>query len=490
MAEFDFDELDRAVGSLMNKGPRDSGAPNVASVSYDANDSNDTSSQTKANENSLAPANSNFTTDQNSSFSEPEIELNPSGVDSVPSLTPQPVVTSSAPRSDRSSVSPLATKRRGQFMDMKHSSAAMKPVNPQNSGAGLPRRGINLSPLSKKSSLDSQTESVAPEPTVEKVSMSSSDLDDLNRTIDQNLSPDHEPAVVAKSDDSQTSSSKQYDVEIGSPFLADAKVQKRPLGLTRSQNQDVTNQSDSQSTTNSEDNTDEIESEPGASSLPQELHDQVMQIESDTTRPNKTSELKTPNLAFDENPVTVDDQSIIESQTANDSSRADLEAEINDQINAELNNQPEQTTVSETDVIQNDNQEIEPVVEQLDSATQTDGDTQPMVDEVIDVIDTEVETETELKSDDDYTRSSELAASSSGSISPASIPRQYQTKDETLDTGAKMQSSMYDSDLDHITLAKQSKKRSQFSVVLIVVALLALGAGAGAVLFMFQSGSL
>ena len=176
MTELDFDELDKAVSSLM----AENGTP-------------DTAEQSPV-EAPTAPAPS----------------------------APTPPVTTASP----------AVRRRGQFMDVMHPSANMRPTN-----APIKGQAATITPLTMQASVtpdDNSTPSdtptiptsdIAVEPVLP-VEILATPLD-----VDNESEGEH---VTSLEGESETSSAPHELVisedPLSSPFLPDAKVEKRPLG--------------------------------------------------------------------------------------------------------------------------------------------------------------------------------------------------------------------------------------------------------------------
>lgn len=178
MADLDFEELDKAVNTLMagvDSSKRNTALddPKVKVVSLDAG-SDDAKVEAEV---------------PTSTFSEPttEVSNNDDTTEDVSVDTPAPVVAAPA--------STLATKRRGQFMDVMHPSSDMKVVSKP-----LRRTPIVVAPPSD----------VIAEPTPE----DDTDIDDL---ADSSYSPSVETIQPASE-------------PLSSPFLPDTKPEKRPLG--------------------------------------------------------------------------------------------------------------------------------------------------------------------------------------------------------------------------------------------------------------------
>lgn len=175
MKEFDFDELDKAVSSLMGEVPS---TPNSdAAVTEPAQDAPVADSQ-------ALPETPATTT---------EAEQVP---EERPSSLPQPSDAPATPLAAR----PPATKRAGRFMDVVHPSSDMK-----NSSAKPSREGITITPPSTQSPDEPVETPAQPEPEAAA-----------------------KPEVTETSDISNNETAESEPLT--TPFLPDAKVEKRPLG--------------------------------------------------------------------------------------------------------------------------------------------------------------------------------------------------------------------------------------------------------------------
>ncbi len=193
MNEFDFEELDKAVNSLMTKAPAQ--AKNDTDTSSVTQSSTQLNEQTNAEE-SILDANTNDSTPQQEIAGLLETnEATPVIIPSQeqPNVTPTPTLATTP-----------TVKRSGRFMDVVHPSSDMR--SSATLEAPTSRQGIALQPLSS-SVPTSPTEAVEVEP-----------LDELSAPL--------ENSVI----DSGTSDS------FSSPFLPDTQVEKRPLGGFASEN--------------------------------------------------------------------------------------------------------------------------------------------------------------------------------------------------------------------------------------------------------------
>lgn len=250
MADIDFDELDRAVNSLM-KDASSSKSSSMAARFVKSSESSNSDHSLEVEESPSGESAADETA--------PDSYEDASQADE-PETTPK-VPESSAPKS------PLATKRRGQFMDMKHPSADMK-----NTGDAKPsepsRVGIHLSPVSQN---------VEPETSDE----------DEGRTEEPSDKKPEEPIeladVVEPAADEQSEPETQDQFEElsanPSPFLQNAKVKKRPLGSPLPD-------PGSEQVSDIELEFSEVESEDvsvvSQVNLPKELHSSILEVEADT----------------------------------------------------------------------------------------------------------------------------------------------------------------------------------------------------------------
>lgn len=191
MAEFDFDELDKAVNDLMSTVEIDKRNPQFD----DPEDKVVT----------LSPSDA------------PKTSAEPAVAQSATPVT-TPVQATQAPTSAPSS---LATKRRGQFMDIMSPSQAKA-----NKPAMASRQGVTIQPSSRTSAPTVTTEPVKPEvpaATPENTQQNTwpDPIDMTTSTVSETPTEAVTEAVTEATDDV---------APLTTPFLADAKVEKRPLG--------------------------------------------------------------------------------------------------------------------------------------------------------------------------------------------------------------------------------------------------------------------
>jgi hypothetical protein len=415
MAEIDFDELDKAVSSLMEnvKKPNQQPTSEVGDKPADNTQDNDSQDNDEANRSQQG--------DETTEDSE-SIQSDTDTTASDQTATPTPTIPSESEESTAPRPS-LANKRRGQFMDMKHASADMRAV--PAAAKPMSRIGASLRPISSTAGPEGEQEKkelTTPQAPVDNVASdelagdleSTASAADTSDTLllltgdDNDISTENDSEVRDEDNDTPTS-----------PFLSGTKVEKRPLGMPTP----VTNEDESiDSATQDNPDTDassqgrplthgtelSVSSEsiaPAASptKLPEELHSSVLEVEADTT--------------------AVDDKSGVEESQ----NQADGEQEF---------------------------------------------DTPPKTAEIKD-----------SEASDDTEQSAEKHA-------PTSIPPQYKAKKaDDAAMAQEPQVSMYDTAVDHPTLA-QPKKTSHWAIVIVIIILVLLGALAGAALYLYQTGTL
>lgn len=299
MKELDFDELDRAVNSLMTgmakKQPDSQDTPNHAS------DATPPTDETKDSSSSI------------------EVPVKNRETESVP--------VSSSPPSPSPSL-PFATRRGGRFMDVVRPSADMKKQVP---GRPISRQGVTIEPQipplsSLSTSIPSEHEEeeqtvatpkpaspfikdhVAPEnewPDPLDMASFKDDTSLPDKPVEEDKQKLEEPDVATEpvlaeqpselpppeEPKDPTLPDDKTDYPATSPFLPDAKVEKRPLGaatLHSAINEPKTTliEDDDKSTT---DTNDDLHTQLPAlpkdvtSPLPDELQSELMAIEADTT---------------------------------------------------------------------------------------------------------------------------------------------------------------------------------------------------------------
>ena len=287
MKDLDFDELDRAVNSLIGgdqsqtvEAKEDTGADTTASVSTNPVDN--------------------------------------------------PAPTASVPDSSTPSLQPLAARRSsGRFMDVVHPSSDMRgsfvPPRPDS------REGTTIQPSSTPPAEEPVMSTSVPdvnslpaseEPAIpELVKSDWPDPIDFNKSFSQPA--DEEPAKVDLSETSSLSSNDTTVTEsddnnlppLESPFITDAKVEKRPLGAfadatpapvePATPSETPASEPDIDLSTNAEDNPN------NETPMPAELQNDLLSIESS----EDTAEVVTPETSMPAGPTPVVTQSTQTSST-------------------------------------------------------------------------------------------------------------------------------------------------------------------------------
>ena len=323
MKDIDFDELDRAVSSVLNqKKPSDDGA---ATSSNESDGKMETVSVTS---NTNAPANDVPTTSSTTPEPTDHSDLAATTAEPEPVKTdsPEPLAQPETVAPEVASASPLAVKRRGKFMDVMHPSHDMAPGSPAPAALPASKPKHLLSPVSHdlkpdetKHDTDTKPEPVVdheepvvskPEPQVEQPAAKDKDedagkkptslyidpleLDDKSKDV----KPDEEPAEVKEPTSVETTSEAPQTT----PFLTDAKVEKRPLGGFNEPEATPTPETQPEADTSAEQpaNNQVAPSVP----LPRELQPDVVEVEAvhDDTRPpaGDNTPADTPNKVSDE----------------------------------------------------------------------------------------------------------------------------------------------------------------------------------------------
>lgn len=277
MTEIDFEELDKAVNSLMT----------------DVDKSNPP-----------APATSSNT---------PAASTTPSTQPSAVSPGSATATSGTNEREQKVSSSPLPTKRRGQFMDIVRPAGNKPTVNPAH------RQGVTITPNATASqSSETATEApviepnpltsvepfestgqTPPSPSVEQSSVASSEsiesptqewpdpIDFADSTQKSQESTTATPDVLPK-DELSIDAQDVESLPLDSPFLPDAKPEKRPLGALATAEEASDDTKDAPSTT-----AELPQPEAANVALPAELHGSVVAIESESTG-QSVSEAQTP----------------------------------------------------------------------------------------------------------------------------------------------------------------------------------------------------
>lgn len=187
MNEIDFDELDKAVNSIMNKGQ---------------NSSDDSKPTDSSDENTVSPAPTTTIADAPEPAAYNTVEPESKSVDEPKPDTTQESVADKVDEKDTEPSKPATVPHRlGRFMDVKHDSSKMREP-----ALSVSRQGATIEPTSSN---DISVEQEVSE-----------NLDDNSKA---------EPSADEATEVKDEASSKSADFTV-SPFLTDAKVEKRPLG--------------------------------------------------------------------------------------------------------------------------------------------------------------------------------------------------------------------------------------------------------------------
>lgn len=307
MSDIDFDELDKAVSTLMGDVPKDV-APETDAVK-------------------TLTINSTLSDDARPSFEKLDSTLAQVNTSVV---TPEPVKEATIPQ--RPVAPAFAQRRSGRFMDVVHPSSTMKPAAKPNSPPS--RVGATIVPSSDRTTAiesaetpqDVMTPAAYKDMTVSDVVPTATAVEPSDTTTTTNDWPDPlemsgyqaEPATqtaiaqepitppvatdVASSEDQAAPYDQDESQPLASPFIADAKVEKRPLGAPvaaalvetsddASVPDETTDISDDEETHSNEESTDTPKRYEAP--LPPELQSDLIAIETDgdtSTSPVKVIE--------------------------------------------------------------------------------------------------------------------------------------------------------------------------------------------------------
>jgi len=226
MKELDFDELDKAVNSLMGSASKSTPPPKPADEKADTTL---TISPTLSDDTKPDFATIDAQAAQSADSSSQAAPVTVSTPASAPSVTVPARTQAAAP----------AARRGGRFMDVVHPSSDMKqatvPARP------ISREGVTIAPTATPSEPTTQPEMPSPEPV--KPTPDTADLSNTtpaSEVVSETPNEWPDPLDMAdfkQSDTEDTSADAPKAVDepaapLTSPFLADAKVEKRPLGGT------------------------------------------------------------------------------------------------------------------------------------------------------------------------------------------------------------------------------------------------------------------
>lgn len=274
MTDIDFDELDKAVSSLMSSVPKNAPVKN-----------DDIKTIT------IAPKLSGSLTGSPFEQPVPAHSLSPSLAD----VAPVPSVSTPSAAQSASRVS-LAERRGGRFMDVVHPSSDMKR---QNLSETPSRQGLTIEP---RAGMPSAPEVSDPILVQAPSALMTEESDSLSAVVtEKHPAPDSQwpdpldmleetpPAGSQATQDSSTVETTAAEPEpatepikpMATPFLSDAKVEKRPLGgvVSADQSDDISNTTEP----DFEDTDSQLPPEPTEIEmpLPEELSTDLIAIESD-----------------------------------------------------------------------------------------------------------------------------------------------------------------------------------------------------------------
>ena len=271
MKDIDFDELDKAVNSLMAKTPEGEEKKPEAPAEPAAETSSEPSQPAAAQE--AAPP-------EPADTAEPAKEAEAE----TPATEEPSAETAPATKS-------LATKRSGRFMDVVHPSSDMRTA--PTTAAKPSRHSKVVAPF------NSDITSAAAEPTKEEAPASEEvasptpaehtwpDPIAMHEAAASSQTPEPEEAEPAEKSEPAAEPAAPPEPPV-SPFLADAKVEKRPLGAPVTEAQELGLDTEAPQQTEA--------AEPAAP-LPAELADDVVSIESDTTQHAESETTELPAVA-------------------------------------------------------------------------------------------------------------------------------------------------------------------------------------------------
>lgn len=461
MKEFDFDELDRAVSSLMDKAGADqppkpqslaSDHPTQSTLPSTSSSSNDTSSdESHQNDRPVTVsrnASSSPAAERTRPISSPErpVEISTSSADVDPlddaeTKSHQSIVSptsgkepSSVKETPKDKPSPtsksaetklsnrITPHRSGRFMDMVHPSADMKSDQSKTAADQLtspsPRRGVTIKPLD--SSLKRPTlDVVKPAPASESVATTPSPEPTVETTDSESDWPD---PIEQAEQSNETPKSDAHEDEL----LLEAHTSS-DVSLTKNE---------------------EIESDDT------ETLDSIEQNNSlDTNSSADTPSPFLPGTKVEKRPLG----------GASETAPKEDEGTFGD--------------VGTTDEM--DTQELDKRLLEIESGKDTEelADRSASRETFSDKRDEKVQSE---RPSSPQSASSSTSASVTRPQGPISIPQQYQEKPSS---GDESNGAIFDTSTYHQPLAHPAKKKSGWIWVLVIVALIVIGAAAGAIAF-------
>lgn len=228
MKELDFDELDRAVTSLMG------GVQKKAAPAPTGSDMTILEVPT-----TMSPVGDDAT--RAVAPSVPPVQQIAGDVATPTTVAPSTIDTPNVPSRESQSSAPLATRRSGRFMDVVHPSSDMKTTD-MTPSAQPSRQGVTIDPVVSAPSAPADTSASAEEVSSPAAAGAASEAMVSHDWPDPLQGYGTEPATVAPevtSDDVSRNDGVEDEADpvpvsdtepLTTPFLSDAKVDKRPLG--------------------------------------------------------------------------------------------------------------------------------------------------------------------------------------------------------------------------------------------------------------------
>jgi hypothetical protein len=434
MKDLDFDELDRAVNSLMSNVPKS--APQITGTNEKTLDLGSLGGDSQGIPAKLEDM-AKKAAEQEAPTAMPVPSAPPVSSPSV-TATPRPAAPAvKAP--DRPQSSAPAVRRGGRFMDVVHPSSDMKkPETPRP----VSRQGVTIEPVGKAAPGEPvvQPKTFAPAPVMTETEKEPADepkpvADDtlkpleppkIDTSVKNNATTEPAPSSSDWPDPLDMVAKNDTAAPLTSPFLADAKVEKRPLGGLSAP------ETDDKKPEQQEALTPELDLGAGASELQAALEEMKPQEKEPTASKPETSPMPTPKLPGDE----------------------DLTAPLPEELQGDLMAVEADTTH----------------------------------DEMKQKHDTELKKEQPADSEEEKPVSKETLkvepkSDSSAPSGPTSIPQQYH---EEPSTGDQENGAIYDTSAYHQPLAHPAKKKSGWLWIVWIVAILLLGAAGGAAIYFFK----
>ena len=227
MTDIDFDELDRAVSSVMGTKSATKSAKKDAPAEEPA---------VEKSEASTSDTTLDLTSVKMPDVPEKAEKVEAPAVEETPKVDTHPEAEEAAAANDEPASQTIVAKKRGQFMDVMHPSADMTT---RPTPVAVSRTNVVLQPSAKfAKSLEgirppepavADKIEAAPEPDTVLRSNDWPDPVDLAPSPDVAVSPDVEASTTPEPAAPDTTEPVEQAPQV-SPFLPDAKVEKRPLG--------------------------------------------------------------------------------------------------------------------------------------------------------------------------------------------------------------------------------------------------------------------